>query len=60
MQREKAESRKTYRCLLHLRTESLQPFRKTNACNKKLLEVVVVTLRRKYARPQAQATTKLA
>ena len=42
----------------HLRKEAFQPFRNINASNKKTLDDVLIVFRRKYVKPQSQATAK--
>ena len=40
----------------HLRKEALQTFRNISALNKKTLDDVLIALRRKYVKPESQAT----
>ena len=42
----------------HLRKEALQTFRNISASNKKTLDDVLIVLRRKYVKPESQATAK--
>ena len=42
----------------HLRKEALQTFRNISALNKKALDDVLIVFRRKYVKPQSQATAK--
>ena len=42
----------------HLRKEALQTFRNISALNKKTLDDVLIVFRRKYVKPECQATAK--
>ena len=42
----------------HLRKETLQTFRNISALNKKTLDDVLIVFRRKYVKPESQATAK--
>ena len=42
----------------HLRQEALQTFRNMSASNKKTLDDVLIVFRRKYVKPESQATGK--
>ena len=42
----------------HLRKEALQTFRNISALNKKTLDDVLIVFRRKYVKPESQATAK--
>ena len=42
----------------HLRKEALQTFRNISAVNKKTLDDVLIVFRRKYVKPESQATAK--
>ena len=42
----------------HLRKEALQTFTKIIASNKKTLDDVLIVFRRKYVKPESQATAK--
>ena len=42
----------------HLRKEAPQAFRNVSACNKKTLNDVLIVFRRKYVKPESQATAK--
>ena len=42
----------------HLRKEALQTFRNKSASNKKTLDEVLIVFRRKYVKPESQATAK--
>ena len=42
----------------HLREEALQTFRNISALNKKTLDDVLIVFRRKYVKPESQATAK--
>ena len=42
----------------HLRKEALQTFRSISALNKKTLDDVLIVFRRKYVKPESQATAK--
>ena len=57
MQPEMTEAMKINHFLAHLRKEALQTFRNISALNKKTLEVLIV-FRRKYLKPESQATAK--
>ena len=43
----------------HLRKEALQTFRNISASNMKILDDVLIVFRRKYVKPESQATAKL-
>ena len=58
MQPEMSESMKIVLFPTNLRKGALQTFRNTMASNKRTLEDVLTIFRRKYVRPQTQATTK--
>ena len=42
----------------HLRKEALQTFKNISALNKKTLDDVLIVFRRKYVKPESQATAK--
>ena len=58
MQPEMTEAMKINHFHAHLRKEALQTFRNISASNKKTLEDVLIVFRRKYVKPQSQATAK--
>ena len=58
MQPEMTEAMKIYHFHAHLRKEALQTFRNISALNKKTLDDVLIVFRRKYVKPQSQATAK--
>ena len=58
MQTEKSEAIKVNHFHSHLRKKALQTFRNINASNKGTLQDVLVIFRRKYVRPESQATAK--
>ena len=58
MQPEMTETMKINRFHAHLRKEALQIFRNISASNKKTLGDVLIVFRRKYVKPESQATAK--
>ena len=58
MQSEMTEAMKINHFLAHLRKEALQAFRNISALNKKTLDDVLIVFRRKYVKPESQATAK--
>ena len=58
MQPEMTEAMKINHFHAHLRKEALQTFRNINALNKKTLDDVLIVFRRKYVKPESQATAK--
>ena len=58
MQQEMTEAMKINNFHAHLRKEAVQTFRNTSASNKKTLDDVLIVFRRKYLKPESQATTK--
>ena len=58
MQPEMTEAMKIYHFHAHLRKEALQTFRNISALNKKTLDHVLIVFRRKYVKPESQATAK--
>ena len=52
------EVMKLNRFQAHLRKEALQTFRNISASNKKTLDDVLIVFRRKYVKPESQATAK--
>ena len=58
MQPEKTEAMKINHFHAHLRKEALQTFRNISAVNKKTLDDVLIVFRRKYVKPESQATAK--
>ena len=58
MQPEMTEAMKINHFHAHLRKEALQTFRNISAVNKKTLDDVLIVFRRKYVKPESQATTK--
>ena len=58
MQPEMTEAMKINHFHAHLRKEALQTFRNKSASNKKTLDDVLIVFRRKYVKPESQATTK--
>ena len=58
MQPEMTEAMKINHFHAHLRKEALQTFRNISAVNKKTLDDVLIVLRRKYVKPESQATAK--
>ena len=58
MQPEMTEAMKINHFHDHLWKEALQTFRNISACNKKTLFDVLIVFRRKYVKPESQATTK--
>ena len=58
MQPEKTEAIKINNFHVHLRKEALQTFRNISALNKKTLDDVLIVFRRKYVKPESQATAK--
>ena len=58
MQPEMTEAMKINNFHAHLRKEALQTFRNINALNKKTLNDVLIVFRRKYVKPESQATAK--
>ena len=58
MQPEMTEAMKINHFLAHLRKEALQTFRNISALNKKTLDDVLIVFRRKYVKPESQATAK--
>ena len=58
MQPETTEAMKINQFHAHLRKEALQTFRNKSASNKKTLDDVLIVFRRKYVKPESQATAK--
>ena len=58
MQPEMTEVMKINHFHAHLRKEALQTFRNISASNKKTLDDVLIVFRRKYVKPESQATAK--
>ena len=58
MQPEMTETMKINHFHAHLRKEALQTFRNISAINKKTLTDVLIVFRRKYVKPESQATAK--
>ena len=58
MQPEMTEAMKINHFRAHLRNEALQTFRNISALNKKTLDDVLIVFRRKYVKPESQATAK--
>ena len=58
MQPEMTEAMKINHFHAHLRKEALQTFRNISASNKKTLDDVLILFRRKYVKPESQATAK--
>ena len=58
MQPEMTEAMKINHFHDHLRKEALQTFRNISALNKKTLDDVLIVFRRKYVKPESQATAK--
>ena len=58
MQPEMTEAMKINDFHAHLRKEALQTFRNISALNKKTLDDVLIVFRRKYVKPESQATAK--
>ena len=58
MQPEMTEAMKINHFHDHLRKEAFQTFRNISASNKKTLDDVLIVFRRKYVKPQSQATAK--
>ena len=58
MQPEMTEAMKFNHFHAHLRKEALQTFRNISAANKKTLDDVLIVFRRKYVKPESQATAK--
>ena len=58
MQPEMTEAMKINHFHAHLRKEAFQAFRNINALNKKTLDDVLIVFRRKYVKPESQATAK--
>ena len=58
MQPEMTEAMKINHFHIHLRKEALQRFRNISASNKKTLDHVLIVFRRKYVKPESQATAK--
>ena len=58
MQPEMREAMKNNHFNAHLRKEALQTFRNISALNKKTLDDVLIVFRRKYVKPESQATAK--
>ena len=58
MQPEMTEAMKIKLFHAHLRKEALQTFRNISASNKKTLDDVLIVFRRKYVKPELQATAK--
>ena len=58
MQQEMTEAMKTNHFHAQLRKEALQTFRNISASNKKTLDDVLIVFRRKYVKPESQATAK--
>ena len=58
MQPEMTEAMKINHFHAHLRKEALQTFRDISAINKKTLDDVLIVFRRKFVKPESQATAK--
>ena len=58
MQSEVTEAMKINHFHAHLRKEALQTFRIIRASNRKTLDDVLIVFRRKYVKPESQATAK--
>ena len=58
MQSEMTEAMKINHFHTHLRKEALQTFRNISASNKKFLDDELIVFRRKYVKPESQATAK--
>ena len=58
MQPEMTEAMKINHFHSHLRKDALQTFRNISAVNKKTLDDVLIVFRRKYVKPESQATAK--
>ena len=58
MQPEMTEAIKINHFHAHLRNQALQTFRNISALNKKTLDDVLIVFRRKYVKPESQATAK--
>ena len=58
MQPDMTEAMKINHFHAHLRKEALQTFRNISASNKKTLDDVLIVFRRKYVKPESQATIK--
>ena len=58
MQPEMTEAMKMNHFHAHLRKKALQTFRNISALNKKTLDDVLIVFRRKYVKPESQATAK--
>ena len=58
MQPEMTEAMKINHFHAHLRKEALQTFRNMSALNMKTLDDVLIVFRRKYVKPESQATAK--
>ena len=58
MQPEMTEAMKINHFHAYLRKEALQTFRNVSAVNKKTLDDVLIVFRRKYVKPESQATAK--
>ena len=58
MQPEMTEAMKINHFHAHLRKEALQTFRNISALNKKTLDDVLIVFRRKYVKPESEATAK--
>ena len=58
MQPEMTEAMKINHFHAHLRKDALQTFRNISAVNKKTLDDVLIVFRRKYVKPESQATAK--
>ena len=58
MQPEMTEAMKINHFHAHLRKEALRTFRNKSALNKKTLDDVLIVFRRKYVKPESQATAK--
>ena len=59
MQPEMTEAMKINHFHAHLRKEALQTFRNISAINKKTLDDVLIVFRRKYVKPESQATVSV-
>ena len=58
MQPEKGEAMKINHFWAHLLKEALQTFGNLSESNKKALDDVLIVFRRKYVKPESQATSK--
>ena len=58
MQPEMTEAMKFNHFHAHLRKDALQTFRNISAVNKKTLDDVLIVFRRKFVKPESQATAK--